>query len=76
MLKYTHFGSPLSEREKMWPGEIKRVIGYMDICVECGSPYRRLSDGKPKTGICGRCWPASVEFSCKPSYGDDRASER
>lgn len=51
----------LTEREQMFPGEIVRVTGYMDICEDCGSRFRRMGTG-PRA-ICGRCYPVPNNFA-------------
>lgn len=51
----------LSEREKVFPGEIQRVTGYMEYCEECGNRFRRMGTGQ--RAICGRCYPAPPVFS-------------
>lgn len=59
---------PLSQREMDQPGTIRKVTGYMAICDECGSRYRRMGEGK---FICGRCWPvrpAPLVDESKPAY--------
>lgn len=44
----------LSERERINPGTIRAVTGWMDVCPECGNCFRRLGERV----ICGRCYPA------------------
>lgn len=61
----------LSQQEKVWPGTIKRVTGYMDYCTECGKPFRRLGD----RSICGACYPAPLVTENKIPYCDPASSQ-
>lgn len=55
----------LSIREMEKPGTIAAVTGYMEVCDECGSPYRRMStEGR---AICGRCYPIVPVVSSQKS---------
>jgi len=55
--------SQLSEREKFWPGYIRQSTGFMDICEDCGSRYRRTKEAD--RSICGRCYPSPLETDSK-----------
>jgi len=58
-------GRPMSnsEAEKLMPGWIRRVTGFMDICEDCGSRYRRTKEAG--RAICGRCYPSPLETDSK-----------
>jgi hypothetical protein len=46
---------PLSTRERINPGEIRRQTGYMETCESCGSRYRRMCIDFRIPAICGCC---------------------
>lgn len=43
--------SKISERERTHPGTIRAVTGWMDTCVCCGKPFRRLGE-RVRCGAC------------------------
>lgn len=51
----------LSTREAHWPGTIRMITGSREICVQCGSPFRRMAtDTDPRKFICGTCYPVQI----------------
>lgn len=49
--------SKISERERTHPGTIRAVTGWMDTCVNCHRPFRRLGTRE----FCGCCSPVIAQ---------------
>jgi hypothetical protein len=40
------------------PRPLALIQGYMEICTECGKPFRRMATSPDVKFVCGACYPA------------------
>ena len=63
----------LSRLDKL---SLMRKTGCMHVCEECGQRFRRMSDPRYTTPICGGCFPPpSVAFRCAIPYSMQTSSK-
>jgi ribosomal protein S27AE len=60
----------LSVRERIWPGTIERLSGFMADCERCGEPYRHMRYDRERF-LCGRCGTINLAPNIERVYVND-----